>query len=70
MIRILMQESFIKDHFIFRAEFAPDSEYGKFMKQIWKYLRNGKEKRDDAPDSIAGLAYVIRTFYGHLIHLL
>ena len=66
LIRILMQESFIKDNFVFRCEFGSESEYGKFMKQIWRYLKNGKEKRDDAPDSIAGLAYVCRTFYGQL----
>ncbi|WP_159522847.1 hypothetical protein [Sunxiuqinia indica] len=68
LIRILSQEGFIKDHFVFRAEIVPDSEYGKFMKQIWRYLKNGKEKRDDAPDSIAGLAYVVRTFYGQLFN--
>lgn len=66
MIRILSQEGFIKDNFIFRAEIPLNSEYYRFMKQIWSYLKNGKESRDDAPDSIAGLAYVIRVFFSHL----
>jgi len=68
LIRILSQEGFIKEHFVFRAEVQPGSEYDKFMKQIWRYLRNGKEKKDDAPDSIAGLAYVVRTFYGQMFY--
>jgi predicted phage terminase large subunit-like protein len=65
LIRILSQEGFIKEHFIFRAEHKADSPYGLFMKQIWRYLRNGKETRDDAPDSISGLAYVIRAHYSN-----
>lgn len=65
LIRILSQEGFIKKYFVFRAEHKPDSEYGMFMKQIWRYLKNGKETRDDAPDSIAGLAYVIRAHYSN-----
>jgi len=68
LIRILQQESFIKDNFVFRCEFAPGSEYAKFMKQIWRYLKNGKETADDAPDSIAGLAYVCRIFYGQFFN--
>jgi hypothetical protein len=68
LIRIISQEGFIKERFVFRAEFDTNGEYGRFMKQIWQYLRNGKEKRDDAPDSIAGLAYVSRTFFGTLFN--
>lgn len=66
MIRILSQEGHIKDRFVFRAEIPLNSEYHKFMKQVWMYLRNGKEKRDDSVDSLAGLSYVIRVFYSYL----
>lgn len=68
LIRILSQEGFIKEHFVFRAEIAPESEYSNFMKEVWRYLRNGKEKKDDSVDSLAGLAYAIRVFYPSLIY--
>ena len=66
LLRILSQEGFIKKYFVFRAEYAADSEYAAFMKEVWRYLKNGKETHDDAPDSCAGLAYVVRAFYGQL----
>lgn len=68
MIRIISQEGFVKEYFVFRSEAAPDSEYGKAMKQLWRYLRNGKEKRDDSPDSIAGMAQMVRTYYAMLLN--
>jgi hypothetical protein len=30
------------------------------MKQVWNILKNREEKRDDAPDSIAGLSFMLR----------
>ena len=58
--RIIAQEGFIKLHFRFRSHSEPDSEYDKFMRQIWRYLRDGSYKKDDAPDSLAGLSFILR----------
>jgi predicted phage terminase large subunit-like protein len=61
--RILAEEGWIKENFVFRKDYRPQSPYENFMKQIWWCLKNGKETRDDAPDSIAGLSQAIRHFY-------
>lgn len=63
IMRILAEEGWIKDNFVFRKDYKLQSPYEKFMKQIWWVLKNGKESRDDAPDSIAGLSQAIRLFY-------
>ena len=63
IMRILAEEGWIKENFVFRKDYKPQSPYEKFMKQIWWVLKNGKEIRDDAPDSIAGLSQAIRLFY-------
>lgn len=58
--RIIAQEGFIKKHFLFKSHIEPDSEYDKFMRQIWRFLRDGSYKKDDAPDSLAGLSFILR----------
>ena len=63
IMRVLAEEGWIKENFVFRKDYRPQSPYEKFMKQIWWVLKNGKEIRDDAPDSIAGLSQAIRLFY-------
>lgn len=58
--RILMQSSFIKENFYFRNDYKKGSSYAKFMEQVHTYSKAGKNKHDDAPDSITGLAEEIR----------
>lgn len=66
--RMLAQEGFVKDRFMFKRDFNPQGEYGKFMKQIWNILRSGEETKDDAPDSIAGAAFMMRRNYSYLFY--
>jgi len=68
IMRILAEEGWIKENFVFRKDYKPQSLYEKFMKQIWWVLKNGKEKRDDAPDSISGLSQAVRRFYGAMFN--
>jgi predicted phage terminase large subunit-like protein len=63
IVRILAQEGFIKENFRFKKEYPANSPYALFMKQIHNILRNGQEKRDDAPDSIASGAFMLRRNY-------
>jgi len=66
VVRMLAQEGFVKENFRFKKEYNPHSPYGKFMKQIHNILRNGQEKKDDAPDSIACGAFILRRNYQYL----
>ncbi len=64
---MLAQEGYIKKYFRFRKDFAPDTPYDKFMQQIWRLLRDGSVKKDDAPDSLCGGAFMIRRDFGYTI---
>jgi len=67
--RMLAEEGIVKTYFKFRSDYKQGSEYEAFMKQIWWILKNGKEKRDDAPDAISGLSYACRIFYNGLLKI-
>jgi len=54
----------VKEYFYFRDDYEPGSDYDKFMRAFTSYVKFGKNRHDDAPDSITGLAEMIkyRTF--------
>ena len=54
--RILMKSGQIKQFFRFRNDYAPGSDYDKFMRQFTSYVKMGKNKHDDAADATTGLA--------------
>lgn len=61
--RIMNRASFIRNHFVFRSDYADYPEYAKFMRILTSYLKiqeagSGKVK-DDAPD----LCEMIGTYY-------
>lgn len=64
--RILMQSGFVKKNFVFLEEEFWDQDYRNFMNHVYKYLKNGTEKKDDGPDSLAGLANFIQSIFLHL----
>lgn len=57
-IRIVTYSDFVKKNFRFwhKTRYAPSSEYGKFMSELFRYTQTGKNLHDDAADSIAMLA--------------
>lgn len=57
-VKIITYADFVKKHFVFRdkSTYSPNSEYAKFMKDIFSWTQTGKNPHDDAPDSIAMLA--------------
>lgn len=57
--KLIMWAGFIKKHFAFRSDYEPGSEYARFMDQLCSYLKTGKSKHDDAPDSLTILAEYI-----------
>lgn len=54
--RILMNAGYIKEYFYFRDDYEPGSDYDKFMRALTSYVKMGKNKHDDAPDALTGLA--------------
>jgi len=64
--RIWAQSGFIMENFVFKEEFEPLSEYGKFMKELTGYLKTGAVKHDDAPDSVAGISKILRSRFYYL----
>lgn len=50
--RILADSLWIKEHCYFRAE-PPDGDYKRFMNMLTHYTVSGKNKHDDAPDSMS-----------------
>lgn len=54
--RILMNSGYVKEYFYFRNDYKPGSDYDKFMRWLTSYVKMGKNRHDDAPDSITMLA--------------
>lgn len=55
--RILAAAAWIRNHCYFREDWetCEDAEYRDFMKNLTGYMREGKNKNDDAPDVMAQL---------------
>jgi len=53
--RIIMNAGYIKEHFYFRTDYLPGSDYDKFMRNLTNYVKMGKNKHDDSADSITGV---------------
>lgn len=60
--RILAQSAFIKNHFWFRSDYKDHREYCQFMTFLGKYLKEGTNQKDDAPDMLAGASQYLRSF--------
>lgn len=67
--RIIQASLFINEYcyFLDPSEYEIGSDYDRFMKNLCAYTKKkGEAKHDDAPDSMAGLARMILSFYPHL----
>ena len=53
---MLMNSGQIKKFFRFRSDYKPGSDYDKFMRMLTGYVKLGKNKHDDAPDALTGVA--------------
>lgn len=61
-IRIWNEYGFIQKYFYFLAEseYLPGSDYDKFMRNLFAYMKTGENKQDGAPDATAGLSKFIQ----------
>lgn len=62
--RIILNAGYVKQYFVFRDDYPPGSDYDLFMRHLTSYVKMGKNKYDDAPDCITGLAiYIQNNFF-------
>ena len=64
--RIYTISGFIKEFCYFQESFEYDSDYYKFMHNLTQYMADGSSDHDDAPDSLAGLSNMVKSFYANL----
>ena len=57
--RIFAEAPTIRDNFIFKASGKRSKEYQQFMENVFNFKMLGKNKHDDAPDSLAMLSDMI-----------
>ena len=63
--KIIMASPFVKEHFLFKDDsVVTDKEYRKFMNAVCSYSMEGKNKHDDAVDSLSMLAEYVQSFAG------
>ena len=70
--KIITYSDFVKKQFIFKdkSKYQPNSEYDKFMKDIFKWTQTGKNKFDDSVDALAMLAQLVQELQGNSVKIL
>lgn len=68
--RIVTKAQWVKDHCLFKTKYAPRSDYSKFMKMLTSYTQSGKNKYDDVPDAMAGLADFALSMTGNRVKII
>lgn len=71
-VKIITYSDYVMKHFVFKdpSTYSPNSEYAKFMQDLFKWTQTGKTKHDDAPDVIAMLAQLAQDLSGNAIKIL
>lgn len=64
--KIIVNSSWVKEHVIFKdiTEYEPKSDYGLMMSFLCSYTQLGKNKHDDAPDTLAMFAQFVDALLG------
>lgn len=64
--KIIVNSSWVKEHVIFKdiTEYEPKSDYGMMMSFLCSYTQLGKNKHDDAPDTLAMFAQFVDALLG------
>jgi predicted phage terminase large subunit-like protein len=61
--RIIQHAPAVKEwYFRDQSLYSSEEYYGVFMSQLLSFVQTGKSKHDDAPDSCAGLAHMMRKY--------
>lgn len=72
IVKIITYSDFVKSNVLFKhpSKYAKNSEYDKFMKDVFAFTQTGKSKHDDAPDTLAMLAQLFQDLSGMSIKIL
>ena len=72
VVKIITYSDFVIKNFVFKdpSKYSPNSEYAQFMKALFSWTQTGKNKNDDAPDSIAMLGQMFQELNGNAIKFL
>lgn len=72
LTKIITYSDFVKKYFIFRhpSTYHPNSEYGRFMKDVLSWTQTGNNKTDDSVDSLAMLAQLVQELEGNAVKFL
>lgn len=64
--KIIVNSSWVKEHVVFKdiEEYEPKSDYGVMMSFLCSYTQLGKNKHDDAPDTLAMFAQFVDALLG------
>lgn len=64
--KIIVNSSWVKEHVVFKdiTEYEPKSDYGVMMSFLCSYTQLGKNKHDDAPDTLAMFAQFVDALLG------
>lgn len=57
-VKIITYSDYVKKYFVFKdkSQYSPNSDYARFMQDVFSWTQTGNNKFDDAPDSLAMLA--------------
>lgn len=71
-VKIITYSDYVIKHFVFKdpSKYSSNSDYAKFMKQMLTWTQTGKNKHDDAPDSIAMLGQMVQGLNGNAVKFL
>jgi len=72
VIKIITYSDYVIKTFIFKdpSTYSPNSDYAKFMKALFSWTQKGKNKHDDAPDSVAMLGQMVQQLNGNAVKFL
>ena len=67
--KIITYSDYAMKYFIFRdpSTYSPNSDYAKFMRDLFTWTQKGSNKHDDAPDGIAMLAQMHQNLNGNAV---
>jgi hypothetical protein len=70
--KIITYSDFVKKHFVFKdpSQYSPNGDYARFMKDVFAWTQMGRNKWDDAPDSLAMLAQLVQELQGNSVKII
>lgn len=71
--KIITYSDFVMKQFVFKdkSKYSPNSDYAKFMKDLFRWTQTGGNKQvDDAPDSLAMLAQLFQELSGNSVKIM